>query len=45
MLVFRKSFNNVDKAVFEKILKQVGSNGEGEIEIEEFKQIMQDFLN
>ena len=45
MLIFKKAINNVDKSVFEKMLKDADENGDGEIEFEEFKRIMTDFFN
>ena len=44
MLIFKKAINNVDKSVFEKILKEADENGDGEIEFEEFKAIMTKFF-
>ena len=45
MLIFKKCSNGVDKSVFEKMIKEDDSNGNGEIEFDEFKNIMEKFFN
>ena len=44
MSIFRKTSNNVDKKVFEKMMKDADSNGDGAIEFEEFNEIMEKFF-
>ena len=44
MSIFKKTRNNVDKKVFEKMMKDADSNGDGCIEFEEFNSIMQKFF-
>ena len=44
MSIFRKTSNNVDKKVFEKMMKDADSNGDGSIEFEEFNSIMEKFF-
>ena len=41
----RKTSNNVDKKVFEKMMKDADSNGDGAIEFEEFNSIMEKFFD
>ena len=42
--IFKKTSNNVDKKVFEKMMKDADSNGDGAIEFEEFNSIMEKFF-
>jgi Ca2+-binding EF-hand superfamily protein len=44
MFIFKKSVNDVDKSVFEKMIKEADANGDGEIEFDEFKNIMEKFF-
>ena len=44
MSIFKKTSNNVDKKVFEKMMKDADSNGDGSIEFEEFNSIMEKFF-
>ena len=44
MLIFKKTSNDVDKAVFEKMIKDADENGDGEIEFDEFRTIMEKFF-
>ena len=44
MAIFRRTSNNVDKKVFEKMMKDADSNGDGAIEFEEFNSIMEKFF-
>jgi len=44
MLIFKKTNNDVDKKVFEKMIKEADINGDGEIEFDEFKEIMEKFF-
>ena len=44
MSIFKKTSNNVDKKVFEKMMKDADSNGDGAIEFEEFNEIMEKFF-
>ena len=44
MSIFKKTSNNVDKKVFEKMMKDADANGDGAIEFEEFNAIMQKFF-
>ena len=44
MLIFKKTNNDVDKKVFEKMMKDADSNGDGSIEFEEFNSIMEKFF-
>ena len=44
MLIFKKTSNDVDKAVFEKMMKDADSNGDGSIEFDEFQNIMEKFF-
>ena len=44
MSIFKKTSNDVDKKVFEKMMKDADKNGDGAIEFEEFNEIMQKFF-
>jgi Ca2+-binding EF-hand superfamily protein len=44
MLIFKKTSADVDKQVFEKMIKDADENNDGEIEFEEFKNIMEKFF-
>jgi Ca2+-binding EF-hand superfamily protein len=44
MFIFKKSVGDVDKSVFEKMIKEADANGDGEIEFDEFKNIMEKFF-
>ena len=44
MSIFKKTSNNVDKKVFEKMMKDADSDGDGSIEFEEFNSIMEKFF-
>ena len=45
MSIFKKTSNNVDKKIFEKMMKEVDKNGDGKIEFKEFDQIMHNFFD
>ena len=44
MLIFKKTNNDVDIKVFENMIKEADVNGDGEIEFDEFKDIMEKFF-
>ena len=44
MLIFKKTNNDVDIKVFENMIKEADVNGDGEIEFDEFKDIMENFF-
>ena len=44
MLIFKKTSNDVDKKVFEKMMKEVDLNGDGVIQFDEFQEIMEEFF-
>ena len=44
MIIFKKTNNDVDIKVFENMIKEADVNGDGEIEFDEFKDIMENFF-
>ena len=44
MLIFKKTNNDVDIKIFENMIKEADINGDGEIEFDEFKDIMEKFF-
>ena len=44
MLIFKKTNNDVDIKIFENMIKEADINGDGEIEFDEFKNIMEKFF-
>ena len=44
MLIFKKTNNDVDIKIFENMIKEADVNGDGEIEFDEFKDIMEKFF-
>ena len=44
MLIFKKTNNDVDIKIFENMIKEADVNGDGEIEFDEFKDIMENFF-